>query len=609
MSSDKSNIVIGIYNSAINKRGMPPQEAFEVLVKRMHSMKVTAGELQGMLGRKSSDMVDFNKGWIGQVGSIYQSLEKKPLTGQQINSIKKILSILYLRNLQQKEWGNGGNYISFNRLELSAEDYSNSSIPTLLIQYFEENLNIDYRGYFDEISTYLQQLISTNPSLEELKTVAKKEGFMEVYIESPGKLTNVPVEQQSFAGDKDLKRGGVIRFAPTPNGPLHLGHGRGLSILAEYADKYDMEFLLRFDDTDSSEEKGSALPDKLNIPNVYNHIIEDFTWIRGEKPDKIIYASDRKNLNMYVKYGKQLIRSGYAYVYYDMGDKNYIYGKSVEENLQMYEGILNAGNSPSFKDAGVLLGMPSDMKTLLKIYQMDDKQIMNVIRRWVEINVYGQTLKQSNIFGYSNTETGTKIMKYQKNQNIRVTQRNEVNWLWPTLNLQSVVDDKEEGITHVIRGLDYDYPKAVKNNDINILRTIRFQTIMRVLIQAPPVASTQNWGNVSWEGDYKLSTSKIRKMLMEGKLGSQGFLHPDLPTIYALRNNQNNWGSSFKYYWTRFNLPNALDPIFKVDEYLKLNDELKMRYVDETKLSQANKKLIARISSQQTKGTYLAEGN
>ena len=55
------------------------------------------------------------------------------------------------------------------------------------------------------------------------------------------------------------------------------------------------------------------------------------------------------------------------------------------------------------------------MKTLLKIYQMDDKQIMNEIRRWVEINVYGQTLKQSNIFGYSNTETGTKIMKYQKN--------------------------------------------------------------------------------------------------------------------------------------------------------------------------------------------------
>ena len=609
MTSDKTNIVIGIYNTAVNKRGMYPQEAFEDLVKRMYSMKVSVGELQGILGRSSSKMVDFDKGWIGQVKTIYQSLEKKPLTGQQINSIKKILSILYLRNLQQKEWSKEGNYISFNRLELNAEDYSNSNIPTLLIQYFEENLNMDYKGYFDEISTYLQQLISTNPSIEELKTVAKNEGFMEVYVESPGKLTNVPVEQQSFAGDKDLKSGGVIRFAPTPNGPLHIGHGRGLSILAEYADKYNMEFLLRFDDTDSSEEKGSALPDKLNIPNVYNHIIEDFTWIRGEKPDKIIYASDRKNLNMYANYGKQLIRSGYAYVYYDMGDKNYIYGKSVEENLQMYEGILNAGNNPSFKDAGVLLGMPSDMKTLLKIYQMDDKQIMNEIRRWVEINVYGQTLKQSNIFGYSNTETGTKIMKYQKNQNIRVTQRDEVNWLWPTLNLQSVVDDKEEGITHVIRGLDYDYPKAVKNNDINILRTIRFQTIMRVLIQAPPVASTQNWGNVSWDGGYKLSTSKLRKMIMEGKLGSQGFLHPDLPTIYALRNNQNNWGSSFKYYWTRFNLPNALDPIFKVNDYLKLNDELKMRYVDETKLSQANKKLIAGISSQQTKGTYLAEGN
>lgn len=607
MTSDKTNIVIGIYNAAVNKRGLNPQNAFEDLVKRMHTMEVSAGELQGILGKNSSKMVDFNKGWIGQVRSIYQSLEKTPLTIPQITAIKKIISILYLRSLQQKQWDREDNYISFERLELSAEDYSQSNIPLLLIEYFEEYRDEDYKGYLPEIKKYLEEMISTKPTIEELKEVAIEEGFLPVFVESPGRLTNTPQDQQSFAGDLPLKRGGVIRFAPTPNGPLHLGHGRGISILSDYADKYDMEFILRFDDTDCSK-KGSDLPAELNISNVYEHIIEDFTWVRGKSPDKVIYASDRRNLNRYNNYGRELIRNGYAYVYFDMGDKNYIYGTSVEENLEMFDEIIRGGNNPPFKDAGVLLGIPADMKTLLRIYSMDDKQMKNEIRRWVELNVYGNLLKPSNIFGYSNTETGTKIMRYQEKQNIRILERGEENWLWPTLNLQSVVDDKQEGVTHVIRGLDYDYPKAVKSNDINVLRTIRFQTIMRVLIDAPPVASTQNWGNVSWDGNYTLSTSQLRKLIMEGQLGNNGFLHPDLPTIYALRVNPSNWGGSFKYYWTRFNLPNALDPVFKVQDYQKLNEELKLNYGTEKSLIDNNLKLIKKISSKQDKGTYLAEG-
>ena len=95
---------------------------------------------------------------------------------------------------------------------------------------------------------------------------------------------------------------------------------------------------------------------------------------------------------------------------------------------------------------------------------------------------------------------------------------------------------------------------------------------------------------------------------MEGLLGNNGFLHPDLPTIYALRVNPSNWGGSFKYYWTRFNLPNALDPVFKVQDYQKLNEELKLNYATEKSLIDNNLKLIKKISSKQDKGTYLAEG-
>lgn len=94
---------------------------------------------------------------------------------------------------------------------------------------------------------------------------------------------------------------------------------------------------------------------------------------------------------------------------------------------------------------------------------------------------------------------------------------------------------------------------------------------------------------------------------MEGKLGNQGFLHPDLPTIFALRDNENNWGESFRFYWTRFNLPNALDPQFKTQEYKKLNQELKNKFGSKSELDRFNSKLTRDISKLQQNKTYLAE--
>ena len=605
MADKISAMVIGIYNSGIEKRGMSPERSFQNLVKAMFNKGVEAKELQAALGRNSKQLIDFDKSMIGQVNTLYQSLEKKPLLPQQISEIKTILSVLYLRNLQQTEWESKGDYVSYERLNLGAEDYSQSNIPQLLVSYFREYQNEDYIEYMDEIKVYLKELIATNPTIQELKIGIRDMGFQEVLVESPGRLTTVPQNQQSFAGDMPLERGGVIRFAPTPNGPLHLGHGRGIAILSDYADRYNMEFLLRFDDTDNSK-KGSNLPSELKIPNVYEHIIKDFTWIRGAEPDKIIYASDRANLNRYVDYGKKLISKGLAYVYFNV-DGEYIYGKSPQENLEMYAKIVNAGENPPFNDAGVLLGIPSDKKTLMAVYNMSDDKAQRFIQDWVKDQVYGGKLKKANIFGYSNTESGTKIMRYQKDQNLRVLERGEKQWLWPTLNLQSVVDDKVEGVTHVIRGKDYDFLVAERTKDEGVLRTIRMQGILRILIDAPPIASTQNWGNVSWDGGYTLSTSKLRKMIMEGKLGDKGFLHPDLPTIYALRNNSSNWGASFKFYWTRFYLPNELDPTFKVSEYKNLNSELKKAFTEESALINKNLSIIREISNLQERGLYLAE--
>ena len=606
---DYGAILTGIYNSGISKRGMVPEESFENMIKTAHKMDLTLEELRRILGMNSKKMQDFNKAWIGKVAKIYQSLEKQPLDGELINEISMILSVLYLRHLQQKDWQKDENYISFERLELSAEDYSSpNDLVRLCIKYFQEYQNEDLTDYLPEIQSILDSLIKSKPTMEFLENIAKENGFMAVLVESPDRLMNVPDSYNDFRGSKYLREnsGGVIRFAPTPNGPLHIGHGRGISILSDYADKYDMEFLLRFDDTDCSR-KGSNLPRELKIPNIYNHIIEDFTWIRGLNPDKIVYASDRDNLERYARYGRDLINRGLAYVYFDYGNDSYTYGKSVRENLKMYDEIINAGPAPNFESAGVLLGIPADNKTLIKLFNIGDDKIFKFMNDWIIENVYSGKLSDRAIKGFSNSDTGTKIMRYQREQNIRVTARGETQWLWPTLNLQSVVDDKHEGVTHIVRGLDYDYEKAVDSKNATVLRTIRMQAIMRILVEAPPIASTGNWGNVSWDGGYTMSTSKLREMIMKGKFGNYGFLHPELPTIYALRSNLNNWGSSFRFYWTRFDLPNELDPNFKKQAFNLLNAEIKASFDNEQDFIGFNEDLIDDISEYQEDGTYLAE--
>lgn len=615
MSKDYASIAVGMYNKGIQKRGMSPEESFENLVSAMHRMQVPLGELRGILGKNAGQLSGFNKAWIGKAGQIYASLEKEPLSSKQVKEIKRALSVLHLRHLQQKDWEEKDNYISYDRLELGAEDYSERNIPMLLIDYFKRYHDVDYSGYRDEINSLYSELKATNPSIEELKSVAESDGFMKVFVESPDRLTTVPDSYKNFTTDKPLKRGGVIRFAPTPNGPLHMGHGRGVSILSDYADKYNMEFLLRFDDTNQDDEKKNSDISQYGIDSVYDHIIEDFTWIRGKAPDKVVYASDRANLDRYENFAKKLIFEDMAYVCF-IKDGEYIYGKSRDENISMLNQIINAGESPAFDSAGLLLGIPNGNENVNNIFNLSDEEIRRYSKNFVQEQVYGGQISQNNAQSYMNTETGTKIAGYQKVQNKRVAERGETQWFWPNLSLQSVVDDMEEGVTHIVRGQDYDYEKALakfsrakgeaKTEQGKILYTLRFQAILRVLIGAPPVASTGNWGQVAVKNSrYPTSTSKIKKLIIDGEVDS--FLDGQLPTIYSLRSDSNNWGPAFRFYWTRFDLPNDLDPSFDIAQYKTLNEEIKENFTNPADFIRFNRAIIADISNLQERGLYLAE--
>lgn len=93
------------------------------------------------------------------------------------------------------------------------------------------------------------------------------------------------------------------RFAPNPDGPLHLGSARPVILCHEYARIYGGKFILRFEDT-SPEVKAP-------IPEMYDWITEDLMWL-GAEPDEVYIQSDR--LSIYYKNAEKLLAMGAAYV-------------------------------------------------------------------------------------------------------------------------------------------------------------------------------------------------------------------------------------------------------------------------------------------------------
>lgn len=93
----------------------------------------------------------------------------------------------------------------------------------------------------------------------------------------------------------------ITRFPPEPNGYLHIGHAKSLSINFGIKAKYKGKCNLRFDDTNPLKEEDEYV----------QSIIEDIKWL-GYEWDGLYYASDYFE-QMY-ECAVQLIKKGLAYV-------------------------------------------------------------------------------------------------------------------------------------------------------------------------------------------------------------------------------------------------------------------------------------------------------
>ena len=199
----------------------------------------------------------------------------------------------------------------------------------------------------------------------------------------------------------------VLRFAPNPSGPLHIGHSRAAVPNAEYVKRHKGKLILRIEDTDP----------KRVYEDAYEMIPQDLKWL-GINPDEIVYQSDR--FEIYYDYARQLIEKGAAYMctcdgatFKELKDNCQACpcrDNSVEENLELWD-----------KFDTMEVG-----EAVLRV-KTDINHKNPAIRDWVAMRLVDET--------HPRLEN-----KYR---------------IYPMMNFSVAVDDHLMGMTHVLRGKDH----------------------------------------------------------------------------------------------------------------------------------------------------------
>ncbi|NON61953.1 glutamate--tRNA ligase [Acidianus sp. RZ1] len=331
----------------------------------------------------------------------------------------------------------------------------------------------ELRNKAKEITEQVKQIVdrvnslTLNEQLSELK--AKFPEMLEERKEKEEKKSLPPLHVNNIF---------VTRFAPNPDGPIHLGNVRAAIISSEYAKMYNGKFILRFDDTDPKVKKP--------IKEAYEWIREDLRWLGLSWQEEFKESS---RIERYYEVIRELIRNGHAYIdccteeeFKKMKEtRNFSLQcfnreKEPSRNEELWDKMLSGG----FKEGEAVVRIKTDLN------DPDPSKIDWVIARIIDTEANPHPI------------VGSKYI------------------VWPTYNFATVVDDHDFNVTHIFRAKEHTI-NAEKQKWIYDYMNWKIPEIME-------------FGRLKLEG-FMMSKSKIKVMLEKG-LGKDD---PRLPTIAGLR--------------------------------------------------------------------------
>ncbi|MDD1700537.1 MAG: glutamate--tRNA ligase [Methanoregula sp.] len=251
------------------------------------------------------------------------------------------------------------------------------------------------------------------------------------------------------------EHGVVMRFAPNPSGPLHIGHARAAVLNDAYVKQYGGRYILRIEDTD---------PKRVD-PEAYDMVKEDIAWLRLGITETVTQS---ERLPLYYDLCRKLIERGGAYVCICNNERFRELKQAkiacpcrdqpVEKNLGLWERMLDH----TFNEGEATVRIKTDL------------------------NNPDPAMRDFPAFRILDSPPHPRVIAH----------------VYPLMNFSVVADDHLLGVTHVIRGKDH------------IANTRRQRYIYDHFGWKVPVY--RHYGRMGIEG-VVLSTSQMRFGINEGK--------------------------------------------------------------------------------------------
>ncbi|MBW2989671.1 glutamate--tRNA ligase [Candidatus Woesearchaeota archaeon] len=264
----------------------------------------------------------------------------------------------------------------------------------------------------------------------------------------------------------------VMRFEPSPSGPLHIGHAYVLSLNSEYCRKYKGKLILRIGDTN---------PEKIYKP-AYKLIEEDARWVTRGNISQVIIQSSR--MERYYSYMEKLIGMAQAYI--------------CTCNPEKYKKLINGKKACPCRSLSKE-EQANRWKMMFKGY----KQGEAVARVKTDIQDKNPAMRDFPVFRINDSEHPRQGKKYR---------------VWPLMNMAVAVDDMESKVTHVIRAKDH-HDNAMRQRYIYDYLDRRFPEAIFV-------------GRINFKG-MPVSCSKTRPLIENKTYG--GWDDIRLPFLAALK--------------------------------------------------------------------------
>lgn len=289
-----------------------------------------------------------------------------------------------------------------------------------------------------------------------------------------------PEEKKELpALDGATKEKVIMRMAPNPNGPLHIGHSRMAILNDEYSKMYNGTLILRFDDSDPKN------PNKIPMKEAYAWIEEDLKWL-GIKYSRVERVSAR--IPIYYNYLGKIIEKNGAYIC-TCKQEEWSETARAKRNQCPCRKISVAENKKRWNM--MLKGEYHQGEAVARIKTSLSESNPAIID-WVAFRIIDEP----------EHPLADKSIK-----------------VWPMLDFASAIDDFEFKITHIVRGKDL----AVSE--------LRQRVLYDYFGWKYP--KTQIYGKFVTTEDIVVSKTKINEGIRDGKY--TGFDDPQLSTLKALK--------------------------------------------------------------------------